>query len=66
MFAAAVSVNTFLMVVKGYTIPSKLLWAVVGTIWSFSFVIVATGVWSANNGTGHGGYFVRVDTWVSY
>ncbi|KAJ4393799.1 hypothetical protein N0V93_003014 [Gnomoniopsis smithogilvyi] len=63
MFAAAVSVNTFLMVVKGYTIPSKILWAVVGTIWTFSFLIVAAGVWSANNGAGHGGYFVRVDTW---
>lgn len=63
MFAAAVSVNTWLIVVKRYTIPSKFLWAVVGTIWAFSFLIVAAGVWHANNGTGHGGYFVRVDTW---
>lgn len=65
MFAAAVSINTYLMVVRRYTIPSKALWAIVGTIWSFSFLIVAAGVWAAQNGRGHGGYFVRVDTWVS-
>lgn len=63
MFAAAVSVNTWLMVVKRYTIPSKLLWTVVASIWCFSFVIVAAGVWAAGNGAGHGGYFARVDTW---
>lgn len=65
LFAAAVSINTYLMVVRHYTIPSKALWAIVGTIWSFSFLIVAAGVWSAQNGKGHGGYFARVDTWVS-
>lgn len=65
LFAAAVSINTYLMVVRRYTIPSKALWSIVGTIWSFSFLIVAAGVWSAQNGKGNGGYFVRVDTWVS-
>lgn len=65
LFAAAVSINTYLMVVRRYTIPSKALWSIVGTIWSFSFLIVAAGVWSAQNGKGHGGYFARVDTWVS-
>lgn len=65
LFAAAVSINTYLMVVRRYTIPSRALWAIVGTIWSFSFLIVAAGVWAAQNGRGHGGYFVRVDTWVS-
>lgn len=65
LFAAAVSINTYIMVVRRHTIPSKTLWSIVGTIWSFSFLIVALGVWSAQNGKDHGGYFVRVDTWVS-
>lgn len=63
MFAATVSVSTWLTVVKRYTIPSKILWTIVVTIWSLSFLIVGAGVWSAGNGAGHGGYFVRVDTW---
>lgn len=65
MFAAAVSVNTYLLVVHRYTMPSKALRLVVASIWSFSFIIVAAGVWTSNNGKDHGGYFVRVDTWVS-
>lgn len=65
LFAAAVSINTYVMVVRRHTIPPKTLWTIVGTIWTFSFLIVALGVWSAANGKGHGGYFARVDTWVS-
>lgn len=65
MFAAAISLNTYLLVVHQYTLPSKALRLIVATIWSFSFLMVAAGVWAADNGKNHGGYFVRVDTWVS-
>lgn len=65
IFAAAVSINTYLLVVHRYTMPSKALRLIVATVWSFSFIIVAAGVWASNNGRDHGGYFVRVDTWVS-
>lgn len=65
IFAAAVSINTYLLVVHRYTMPSKALRLIVASVWSFSFIIVAAGVWASNNGRGHGGYFVRVDTWVS-
>ena len=64
IFAAAVSINTYLLVVHRYTMPSKALRLIVASVWSFSFIIVAAGVWASNNGRGHGGYFVRVDTWV--
>ncbi|KAK2603088.1 hypothetical protein N8I77_009571 [Diaporthe amygdali] len=63
IFAAAVSINTYLLVVHRYTMPSKALRLIVASVWSFSFIIVAAGVWASNNGRGHGGYFVRVDTW---
>ncbi|KAI3390699.1 hypothetical protein diail_8810, partial [Diaporthe ilicicola] len=63
MFAAAVSINTYILVVHRYTISSKALRLIVASIWSFSFIIVAAGVWASNNGKDHGGYFVRVDTW---
>lgn len=66
MFAAAISINTYLLVVHQYTMPSRALRLIVATIWSFSFLMVAAGVWSANNGRDHGGYFARVDTWVSH
>lgn len=65
IFAAAVSINTYLLVVHRYTMPSKALRLIVASVWSFSFIIVAAGVWASNNGRDHGGYFVRVDTWVS-
>lgn len=65
IFAAAVSINTYLLVVHRYTMPSKALRLIVASVWSFSFIIVAAGVWASNNGRGHGGYFVRVDTWVN-
>lgn len=65
IFAAAVSINTYLLVVHRYTMPSKALRLVVASVWCFSFIIVAAGVWASNNGRDHGGYFVRVDTWVS-
>lgn len=64
IFAAAVSINTYLLVVHRYTMPSKALRLIVASVWSFSFIIVAAGVWASNNGRDHGGYFVRVDTWV--
>lgn len=64
IFAAAVSINTYLLVVHHYTMPSKALRLIVASVWSFSFIIVAAGVWASNNGRDHGGYFVRVDTWV--
>lgn len=64
IFAAAVSINTYLLVVHRYTMPSKALRLIVASVWSFSFIIVASGVWASNNGRDHGGYFVRVDTWV--
>ncbi|KAI7775140.1 hypothetical protein LA080_007328 [Diaporthe eres] len=63
IFAAAVSINTYLLVVHRYTMPSKALRLIVASAWSFSFIIVAAGVWASNNGRDHGGYFVRVDTW---
>jgi hypothetical protein len=65
IFAAAVSINTYLLVVHRYTMPSKALRLIVASVWSFSFIIVAAGVWASNNGRDRGGYFVRVDTWVS-
>lgn len=65
IFAAAVSINTYLLVAHRYTMPSKALRLIVASVWSFSFIIVAAGVWASNNGRDHGGYFVRVDTWVS-
>lgn len=69
MFLSAISVNSFLTIVLGYRLPRWGLYACIGSIWAFIFLVNAAGVLQAESGHFHtasgASYFMRANVWVS-
>ncbi len=40
------------------------LYAAIGGMWTFIYVMAIIGVTSVHNGSGYGGYYVRAAAWV--
>ncbi|KAJ4415616.1 hypothetical protein N0V82_007250 [Gnomoniopsis sp. IMI 355080] len=67
LFLSAISINSFLTIVLGYRMPKWGLYACIGAIWAFVFLVNAAGVLQAENGhfrTASGeSYFMRANVW---
>lgn len=69
LFLSATSINTFLTIVLGYKMPRWGLYCLIGGLWTFVFLVNATGVLLAEHGTMRNAagesYFMRANVWVS-
>ncbi|KAI1205362.1 G protein-coupled glucose receptor regulating Gpa2-domain-containing protein [Annulohypoxylon truncatum] len=62
-FICAISVHTYLSVVKGYRPPHWALHLAIAGLWLFVYVMAVTGVAATNNGKEAGGFYVRAVAW---
>lgn len=65
-FITAIAVHTYLSVVRRYTMPHRVLYTVVASLWIFVYAISTVPIAATRNGAHYGGFFVRAGAWVSY
>jgi hypothetical protein len=65
VFITAIAGHTYLGVVKGYRLPSWAFYSAIFLMWSFVYGTAILGVVITDNGSGHGGLYVRAGAWVS-
>ena len=64
-FITTIAVHTYLSVVQRYTIPHRVLYLAIVSVWVFVYVISSIPIATTQNGAEHGGFFVRAGAWVS-
>lgn len=64
-FITAIAVHTYLSVVRRYTMPHRVLYVIVGSLWLFVYSISTIPIAATRNGAHYGGFFVRAGAWVS-
>ncbi|KAI0880293.1 G protein-coupled glucose receptor regulating Gpa2-domain-containing protein [Annulohypoxylon maeteangense] len=62
-FICAISIHTYLGVVKGYKPPHWALHLAIAGLWLFIYIMAVAGVAATNNGKGAGGFYVRAAAW---
>ncbi|KAI1440830.1 G protein-coupled glucose receptor regulating Gpa2-domain-containing protein [Annulohypoxylon stygium] len=62
-FICAISIHTYLSVVRGYKPPHWALHLVIVGLWLFIYAMAIAGVAATNNGRGVGGFYVRAVAW---
>ncbi|KAI1454289.1 G protein-coupled glucose receptor regulating Gpa2-domain-containing protein [Annulohypoxylon moriforme] len=62
-FICAISIHTYLSVVKGYRPPHWALHLAIAGLWLFIYAMAIAGVAATNNGKGVGGFYVRAAAW---
>ncbi|KAI1086779.1 G protein-coupled glucose receptor regulating Gpa2-domain-containing protein [Rostrohypoxylon terebratum] len=62
-FICAISIHTYLSVVKGYSPPHWALHLVIVSLWLFIYAMAIAGVAATSNGRGVGGFYVRAVAW---
>ncbi|KAK0727539.1 G protein-coupled glucose receptor regulating Gpa2-domain-containing protein [Lasiosphaeria miniovina] len=63
VFISAIAVHTYLGVVKGYRLPTRIFYAALAFLWSFIYGLAILGVIITRNGEGVGGLYVRAGAW---
>jgi hypothetical protein len=64
-FLTAISINTYLTVVRGCRPPQCAFHLVIAGVWIFAYMMTMAGIVATNNGYDEGGFYVRAGLWVS-
>ncbi|KAF9871455.1 integral membrane protein [Colletotrichum karsti] len=62
-FIATIAVHTYITLVRGYKISTKLFYGVISFLWFFVLFMSVLGVMITNNGKDTGGFYVRDVSW---
>ncbi|KAH7027236.1 G protein-coupled glucose receptor regulating Gpa2-domain-containing protein [Microdochium trichocladiopsis] len=62
-FITAIAFHTYFSVVRGYRPPHRVLYAMIGFLWVFVYLMGGLGVAITNNGKEAGGLYVRAAAW---
>lgn len=65
-FLSAISVITYLTVVRGYKTSPQTLRLVIAGVWFFILLASAVGIIATGNGREHGGWYGRASAWVCH
>ena len=63
-FILLIAIHTYMTVVWTYKPSQWALYAAIGGMWTFIYVMAIIGVTAVHNGSGYGGYYVRAAAWV--
>lgn len=62
-FLSAISVNTYLTIVRGYKPPQCVFHLSIAAVWIFSYIMTMAGIVATDNGKEYGGFYVRAGLW---